>query len=240
MSNSAESQKVAEREVVTGQLPSTEDSLVGILEALIFSAPKPLSLEQLQRQLQAEIEVSRAELKHALSELNNSYAQRAIELVEVASGYRFQTRSRYATWVARLWQEKPQKYSRALLETLALIAYQQPITRGDIEEVRGVAVSSNIMKTLMERGWVRVVGHREVPGRPSLYATTKEFLDHFNLQALDQLPALSEVRDLDSISRDIAKQLELDPMAGDLPIKEEAKQENKHKSAEQGDEYLAD
>jgi segregation and condensation protein B len=117
-------------------------------------------------------------------------------LKQVASGYRFQVRADYGEWVGRLWKEKPPRYSRALLETLALVAYKQPITRGDIEEIRGVAVSTNIMRTLIEREWVRVVGHRDVPGHPALYATTKNFLDYFNLRSLDELPTLAEIRDL--------------------------------------------
>ena len=128
---------------------------------------------------------------------------RGFELQEVASGFRYQVRQSLSPWVGRLWHERPQKYSRALLETLALVAYRQPITRGEIEEIRGVAVSTNIIKTLHEREWIRVVGHRDVPGRPAMYATTRQFLDYFNLKTLDQLPALAEIRDLLSIDGEL-------------------------------------
>ena len=132
-------------------------------------------------------------------------------LKEVASGWRFQIREDLSDWVSRLWEEKPARYSRALLETLALIAYRQPVTRGEIEEVRGVSVSSNIIRTLLEREWVRVVGHRDVPGRPAMYATTKTFLDYFNLKTLDELPALSEIRDLDKINAELELNGVIDP-----------------------------
>ena len=128
---------------------------------------------------------------------------RGFELLEVAGGFRFQVRQSLSPWVVRLWHERPQKYSRALLETLALIAYRQPITRGEIEEIRGVAVSTNIIKTLHEREWIRVVGHRDVPGRPAMYATTRQFLDYFNLKSLDQLPALAEIRDLETLNAEL-------------------------------------
>jgi len=128
---------------------------------------------------------------------------RGYELVQVAGGYRFQVRQNLSTWVGRLWQERPPRYSRALLETLSLIAYRQPITRGEIEEIRGVAVSTNIIKTLQEREWVRVVGHRDVPGRPAMYATTRQFLDYFNLKSLEELPTLAEIKDLDNLSGDL-------------------------------------
>ena len=143
-------------------------------------------------------EVEREEITLALAALRQDYTDRAIELVEVASGFRVQVRKELAPWVGRLWAEKAPRYSRALLETLALIAYRQPVTRGDIEEVRGVAVSTHIMRTLSERGWVRVVGHRDVPGRPALYATTRNFLDYFNLESLADLPSLLQVETLSS------------------------------------------
>ncbi len=146
------------------------------------------------------------QLHEALDELTEEYAGRGIEIVEVGSGFRIQVRSQYASWVSRLYAERPPKYSRALLETLALIAYRQPITRGEIEDIRGVSVSTNIVKTLTEREWVRVVGHRDVPGKPALYATTKEFLDYFNLKGLGELPSLAEIRDLESINRELELQ----------------------------------
>ena len=143
-------------------------------------------------------------------------------MLQVASGYRFQVCDDLAPWIGRLWEEKPQKYSRALLETLALIAYRQPITRGDIEEIRGVAVSSNIIRTLMDRDWVRVVGHREVPGRPAMYASTKIFLDYFNLKSLDQLPPLAEIQDLDNLTAELGLEFS-DDVVADLvePVTEE-------------------
>ena len=188
---------------------SENTSLKNILEAILFAANKTLNLEALFNLLLEDLQVSRADIKSALNELISDYQLKGINLVELASGYRFQTKAEYSQWVNLLWEEKPQKYSRALLETLALIAYRQPITRGDIEEVRGVAVSSNIMKTLQERNWVKVVGHRDVPGRPAMYATTKQFLDYFSLKSLEQLPSLAEIRDIDLISKEVSAQLEL-------------------------------
>ncbi|RLA20602.1 MAG: SMC-Scp complex subunit ScpB [Gammaproteobacteria bacterium] len=171
--------------------------LRSIIEATLFAARKPLSLQQLQNVFEKEGCPEKAELREMIREIQEAYQPRPIELVEVASGYRFQIREEASPWVSRLLSEKPPKYSRALLETLAIIAYKQPTTRGEIEEIRGVNVSSNIIHTLLEREWIRPVGHKEVPGRPALYATTKQFLDHFNLKSLEQLPALSEVRLLD-------------------------------------------
>tara|TARA_R110001592_G_scaffold198448_4_gene446679 strand:+ start:3241 stop:3957 length:717 start_codon:yes stop_codon:yes gene_type:complete len=180
-----------------------------IVEAILFASEKPLTIEQIFNLLEHDLAVSRAQIRSILDELILEYKSRGIELVEVGSAFRFQTRSEYSDWVQLLWEEKPQKYSRALLETLALIAYRQPITRGDIEEIRGVAVSSNIIKTLQERNWVRIVGHREVPGRPAIYATTKQFLAHFNLKTLEDLPTLAEIRDIDLISKEVNAQLAL-------------------------------
>ena len=186
-----------------------KDKLKPIVEALIFSSRKPLSIDNIKDALEVDFMPSRRLLKEVISCLVLDYDGKGIELVELAGVYRFQTRSVYSEWVQRLWEEKPQKYSRALLETLALIAYRQPITRGDIEEVRGVVVSSTIMKTLLERNWVKVIGHREVPGRPAIYATTKQFLAHFNLKTLEELPTLAEIRDIDLISKEVNAQLEL-------------------------------
>lgn len=178
--------------------------LTRILEALIVSSPKPLSLDRLQALLEEEWPgIERDRLREALDELTALYAESALELKLVAGGYRFQIRQHYASWVGRLSEEKPQKYSRALLETLAIIAYRQPITRGDIEDIRGVAVNSQIIRTLQEREWIRVVGHKEVPGRPALLATTRQFLDYFNLHSLDQLPPLADLRDLEEIERSL-------------------------------------
>lgn len=185
-------------------------SLEQRIEALIFASDKPLSVARLQELLECDGDVSRDDIRAALIELGKCYQQRGIHLVEVGSGFRFQTINELSEVVGRLWEEKPQRYSRALLETLALIAYRQPITRGDIEEIRGVAVSSNIIKTLLERHWVRVVGHREVPGRPAIYATTRQFLDYFNLKSLDQLPSLAEIRDLDTIAKELTAEFDFE------------------------------
>jgi segregation and condensation protein B len=157
---------------------------------------------------------SKKGLDEILALLAEDYANRGIELREVSSGFRFQVRKEMGPWVSRLWQEKPPRYSRAILETLALIAYRQPITRGEIEEIRGVAVNTQIVRTLLERNWVRVVGHRDVPGRPAMYATTRQFLDYFDLKSLEDLPPLSEIRDLDKINEEL--QLEEDKRVAEV------------------------
>ena len=180
---------------------SSEMHLRNILEAALLAAGRPLSLDRLLALFAESEQPDRAAVRDALADLSADYAGRGIEVSEVASGWRIQVTARFAPWVSRLWDEKPQRYSRALMETLALIAYRQPITRGEIEEVRGVTVSTNIVKTLLEREWVRVVGHRDVPGRPALYATTREFLDYFGLRGLDELPTLDEIKDLESLNR---------------------------------------
>lgn len=175
-----------------------------IIEGALLAAGKPLPLERIEA-LFLEGEQPEPELVNAaLAELEQDCANRGFELKKVASGYRFQVRQELSEWVGRLWEEKPQRYSRALMETLSIIAYRQPITRGDIEKIRGVAVSTQIVQTLLEHEWVRVVGHRDVPGRPAMYATTKQFLDYFNLASLEQLPPLSEIRDLDEINRGLS------------------------------------
>jgi segregation and condensation protein B len=180
------------------------DRLKRILEGALLAAGKPMTVVQLESLFEEdEVRPARDEIKAALEDIANDIKGRGFELIQVASGYRFQVCDDLAPWIGRLWEEKPQKYSRALLETLALIAYRQPITRGDIEEIRGVAVSSNIIRTLMDRDWVRVVGHREVPGRPAMYASTKNFLDYFNLKSLDQLPPLAEIQDLDNLTAEL-------------------------------------
>lgn len=171
--------------------------LASLIEAFLLASGKPQSLERLYELFEEAERPEPKVFKKALDVLGKSCSGRAFELKEVASGYRLQIRDNFAPWVGRLWEERPQRYSRALLETMALIAYRQPITRGEIEDVRGVAVNSNIIKTLMEREWIRVVGHREVPGRPAMFATTKAFLDHFNLKSLDELPALAELREME-------------------------------------------
>ena len=176
--------------------PADPHQLAPVLEALLLAAGRPLASERLLELFEEEERPTPRQLRDALAVLADLCRGRAMELVEVASGWRLQVRSDYARWVGRLREERPQRYSRALLETLALIAWRQPITRGEIEEVRGVAVNSNIIRTLQERDWIRVVGHREVPGRPALLATTRAFLDHFNLSSLEQLPALSQLQEL--------------------------------------------
>ncbi|MBK1699843.1 SMC-Scp complex subunit ScpB [Thiococcus pfennigii] len=168
--------------------------LVQIVEAALLAAGEPLALDRLLALFGDDERPTREALREALTALEMDCRGRGIELVEVAGGYRLQVRREVAPWVARLWEEKPARYSRALLETLALIAYRQPITRGEIEEIRGVVVSTNIVRTLLEREWIRVVGHRDVPGRPALFATTRRFLDYFGLRSLNDLPPLAELR----------------------------------------------
>ncbi len=187
------------------------DRLKQIAEAILLAAARPVTLDQLLALFEEHERPERAELRKALEALEADSEGRGIELVQVASGYRIQVKDDMQPWVSRLWEEKPARYSRALLETLALIAYRQPITRGEIEDVRGVSVSTSIMKTLQEREWVRVVGHRDVPGQPAMYGTTREFLDYFNLKSLDELPSLAELRDLSAIG----EELELD--LSDIP-----------------------
>ncbi|CAI8844527.1 segregation and condensation protein B [Pseudomonas sp. IT-196MI5] len=171
--------------------------LAPLLEAFLLASGKPQSLESLFELFEEGERPEPPVFKKALAILAKSCDGRAFELKEVASGYRLQIREKFAPWVGRLWEERPQRYSRAMLETMALIAYRQPITRGEIEDVRGVAVNSNIVKTLMEREWIRIVGYRDVPGKPAMFATTKAFLDHFNLKNLDDLPPLAELRELE-------------------------------------------
>ena len=184
-------------------------SIKCILEAVLLAADEPVDRAGLAAVFEESERPGDADIERALAELESDYAERGIELKQVASGYRIQVREETNPWVARLWQERPQRYSRALLETLALVAYRQPITRGEIEEVRGVSVSSNIIRTLQEREWIRVVGHRDVPGKPALFGTTRAFLDYFNLQSLDDLPSLAEIRDMESFE----PELELEPAA---------------------------
>jgi segregation and condensation protein B len=178
-------------------------SLKSILEAVLLAAGEPLSLKAIETVFTDEERPSAAEIGKALEQLSEDYAERGLELKEVANGFRIQIREDTNPWVTRLWEERPQRYSRALLETLALIAYRQPITRGDIEEVRGVSVRTNIIRTLQEREWIRVVGHRDVPGKPALFGTTKAFLDYFNLSSLDDLPSLAEIKDMDTIEPEL-------------------------------------
>ena len=172
------------------------DDLSLIIEALLFSSSRPLSEKEILSAFDLRSPPTSNEIKEALKSIEEKYSENSIELVKVASGYRLRIRQEYSSWVAKLWEAKPQKYSRALLETLALIAYKQPITRGEIEEVRGVSVSSQIIRTLLDRSWIKVVGHRDVPGRPALFSTTKDFLDDLNLSKLSDLPELPEIQNI--------------------------------------------
>lgn len=194
-----------------------------IVEAALLTAGRPLNIDQLRDLFEEHERPARQIMEHVLMLLDESCIGRGFELRKVASGYRFQVRQEFAPWVGRLFEERPQRYSRALLETLALIAYRQPITRGEIEDIRGVTVSSNIIRTLQEREWVRVVGHKDVPGRPAMYATTRQFLDYFNLTSLEQLPPLAEIRDLEEIGREIEQEMqaEIEFESPDSPTEED-------------------
>ncbi|HUR40562.1 MAG TPA: SMC-Scp complex subunit ScpB [Verrucomicrobiae bacterium] len=182
-----------------------KDRLAQILEALLLAADQPLSVEALFRMFQAEGGITKKDVKAALDVLAENLKDRAVELREVAGGYRLQVKPSYAEWVGKLWQERPPRFSRALLETLALVCYRQPITRGEIEEIRGVSLSPTIVKTLLERGWIREVGVKEVPGRPALLGTTPQFLDDFNLKSLDELPTLPEIKDPQQLEAALAR-----------------------------------
>lgn len=174
-----------------------------IIEGLLMAAGRPLSVSALAELFLEAERPSNDQIRDALALIATDCEQRGYELKEVASGFRFQVRQHLSQWIARLSEEKPQRYTRALLETLGLIAYRQPITRGDIEEIRGVAVSSTIIRTLLDREWIRVVGHRDVPGRPAMFATTRHFLDYFNIRSLQELPPLAEIRDLDQLNPEL-------------------------------------
>ncbi len=191
-------------------MSDTIENFKQILEAAIFAAGEPVSVEQLQQLFGETFSPTVRQVRDALLELGSDYAECGVELIEVASGFRFQARADYAVFLSRLNESKPIRYTRAFLETLALIAYRQPITRGEIEEVRGVAVSSDIIKKLLDRDWIKVVGTKDVPGKPSLYATTKSFLDYFNLQALSDLPDLKEPSDLNEMEQKLGTQLSLE------------------------------
>ncbi|NBS25826.1 MAG: SMC-Scp complex subunit ScpB [Gammaproteobacteria bacterium] len=175
-----------------------------IIEGLLMAAGKPLPMSKIAEVFSEKERPEPDQLKAALKEIEEDCEARGFELKKVASGYRFQVKQQYSEWVGKLWEEKPQRYSRALLETISIIAYRQPVTRGEIEKIRGVAVSTNIIRTLMERDWVRIAGHRDVPGRPAMYATTKQFLDYFNLKSLDELPPLAEIRDMEELDPELS------------------------------------
>lgn len=179
-----------------------QSEIKNCIEAALMSAAEPLAADRLLQMFDGRLQLDKKAIRDTIKLLEEDYKNRAIELVKVASGYRFQVSQQYAPQIQKLSKEKPAHYSRALLETLALIAYRQPVTRGEVEEVRGVAVSSHIIKTLLEREWIKVLGHKDVPGKPALFGTTKAFLDHFNLTSLNELPSLSELRDLDQIAKE--------------------------------------
>ncbi len=211
--------------------------LTQIIEGALLAVGQPMTVEKMLMLFDEDDDMypkpAKEEIKAVLEAIQENCLGRGFELAEVGSGWRFQVRKETAPWVNRLWDEKPQKYSRALLETIALIAYRQPITRGDIEEIRGVAVSSHIIKTLSEREWIKVVGHRDVPGRPSLYATTRGFLDYFNLKSLEELPSLGEIKDLEELNK------ELD-LGGDIPADVKQTLELPSEEAEEGTEESVD
>ena len=194
------------------------EQLKPIIEAALLAASQPMTIVHLNELFSEEEEVGREDIAKALEALGADCEGRGVQLLEVASGFRYQVRQEVHPWISRMWTEKPSRYSRALLETLALIAYRQPITRPEIEQIRGVVVSSNIVKTLEEREWIRVVGYRDVPGKPALFGTTRVFLDYFNLKSLDELPPLSEIRDME----DPQMRIDQNPLPArvikDLPI----------------------
>jgi len=192
-------------------------SLKNVLEALLLASDEPLSLTTISSVFSDEEQPGNSEIRKALLELDADYEERGLELKEVASGFRLQVRQEVNPWVSRLREERPQRYSRALLETLSLIAYRQPITRGDIEEVRGVSVRTNIIRTLQEREWIRVIGHRDVPGKPALFGTTKVFLDYFNLLSLDDLPSLAEIMDMGNIEPELDLESVAEPESTEEP-----------------------
>jgi segregation and condensation protein B len=176
-----------------------------ILEALFAAADRPLSVSQIFDLFNGDIDQpSRDDIRKAIDEISGQYHDSGLELKQVASGFRLQVKPAYESWISRLWDQKPPRYSRALMETLALIAYRQPITRGEIEDIRGVSVSSNIIKTLQEREWVKPIGHKDTPGKPALYGTTRSFLDYFNIKSLNELPTLAEISDLDHYTPELA------------------------------------
>ena len=191
-----------------------ESSLIQIIEAALLSASRPLSIDEIQK-LFNEVQVvpSKEELKMALDEIESLCINRAVELKRVSSGFRMQVKQSLSSYIAKLWEERPHRYSKAALETLALIAYRQPITRGEIEEIRGVSVGTQLIRGIMEMGWIKVVGQRDVPGKPSLYATTKEFLDYFGLQHLRELPKLPDLGDISSLDMQ-------------LPLEEDKQEDN--------------
>jgi segregation and condensation protein B len=200
-------------------MSDVNSELKNIIEAALLAAGEPLTFDRMLSLFPVESRPSRQEIGDALKALEKDYDGKGIELKRTERSYRFQTREKYGEWISRLHQERPPRYSRALLETLAIIAYRQPVTRGDIEEIRGVSVSSELFRTLLVREWIHQVGHRDVPGRPGLYGTTRKFAEHFNLTSLDELPPLAEMRNLEEIGKELGFQVvtqsEL-PITGDM------------------------
>ncbi|MGY6587552.1 MAG: SMC-Scp complex subunit ScpB [Wenzhouxiangella sp.] len=209
------------------------NALKTIVEGALLAAGEPLNLNQLNALFPDDEKPGHGALKEALAALDGELEGRAVELREVGSGYRLQIRSSLMPVIANLWTEKPPRYSRALLETLAIIAYRQPITRGEIEQIRGVSLSGNILRTLQERQWIKVVGHRDVPGRPELLGTSKQFLDYFNLKSLDELPTLAEIKDLDNLEPEL--QLTHPEMARDRASEDKHHDEQTDTQAENGE-----
>lgn len=190
-----------------------QEQLRKVIEAVILAVGEPITVNRLLELFDEDERPEAKELREVLNSMQEDYAERGIELKELASGYCFQSRQDYSKWIARLWEERAPRYSRALLETLAIIAYRQPVTRAEIEDIRGVAVSSSIMKTLLERDWIKILGHRDVPGKPGIYGSTKDFLDYFGLKSLDQLPTLEEIKDLEQLVQKMDNQMEFEGIA---------------------------
>ncbi len=218
-----------------------EEQLKNIIEGALLAVGQALTVDRIISMFPEDEKPSRQKVKEALQALEKDCADRGIELKQVASGYRFQVKKENTEWVHRLWDERPSRYSRASMETLALIAYRQPITRGEIEEVRGVSVSSNIVKTLLEREWIRCLGHRDVPGKPAMYGTTKQFLDYFNLKSLDELPKLSDLMDLDKIGNQFELEIDENEKANkENPEIEDELDEDTDLHGEEDDDYDED
>ncbi len=218
------------------------EQMIEILEVCLLVSGRPLSLEDM-RALFDDIEVpSTQDLRQLLDVLMERWSERSLELVKVANGYRFQARQAYLPWLSRLFEERPPKYSRATLETLAVIVYRQPVTRAVIEDVRGVSVSTSIIKTLLERGWIRIVGHRDVPGKPALYGTTKQFLDDFNMSSLSDLPPLAELSPDDHLQKELELPADIEPEVSEAPDEEtlEAEKDDDESETVQADELVSE
>jgi len=217
----------------------SQEKLKNIIESAMFAAQRPLSVDEMVALFEgSEWTPERKAIREALATLTEEWQERGIELKEVATGFRFQVRKEYSGWLGSLWSERPPRYTRALLETLALIAYRQPITRGEIEDVRGVSVSPSIIKTLSDREWIRVLGHRDVPGRPELFGTTNQFLESFDLKSLDQLPPLSEIRDIDDIPDDLFAAVPLMAVVDTQPADAQDSEKDNTNGDDAGEENL--